>query len=60
MDPPLCGPAFIRFIHPPTAPDSPLAAMQCGLKLGAIFDDAAVDGGVIDLHNPRSSMRAST
>ena len=40
----------IRFVHAPTDPDSPLAAMKCGLKLGAIFADPAVDGGVIDLY----------
>jgi hypothetical protein len=42
----------IRLIHAPTGPNGPLAPVKGFLELGAIFDDLAVDGGVIHLHPP--------
>jgi hypothetical protein len=43
---------FIGFVHAPTHPHRTLAAMKRLLELRAIFDDPAVNRGVIHLHPP--------
>src|SRR5262249_9795392 len=40
----------IGFVHAPTHPHRTFAAMECFLSLGAVFDDPAVNRGVIHLH----------
>src|SRR5918992_1936754 len=40
----------VGLIHPPAAPDGPLAAVERFFKRWAIFQDPAVDGRVIDGH----------
>src|SRR5262249_7483495 len=47
---PLAFDLDIGFVHAPADPDRPLPAMKRFLQLGAIFDDPAVDGGVIHLY----------
>src|SRR5262252_6992814 len=37
----------VRLVHPPADPDRPLPTMERLFQLGAIFDDPAVEGGVI-------------
>jgi hypothetical protein len=48
---PLAFDPDVGLVHPPADPHRPLAAMKGVLQLRAVFDDPAVDGGMIHVHS---------